>query len=74
MGVETDQEIIQLIGTDEMFIDGLSPSLEECAAAGIFTQAQALEYIGSKIKVFKKTWTKRPKVMKINNKIHYQAE
>lgn len=50
MGVESDQEIIQLIGTDTLYIDALSPSLQECSTLGVFNQSQALDYIGSKIK------------------------
>src|SRR5690348_1075032 len=62
MGVETDQEIVQLVGTEELFLEGLAPSLEECSVEKVFTQQQALEYIGSKIKVFKNRYSKRPKV------------
>ena len=64
MGFETDQEIIQLVGSEETFVDVLTPSLEECNAANIFTQIQALDYIGGKIRVFKRpAWAaKRPKV------------
>jgi DNA-directed RNA polymerase III subunit RPC2 len=54
MGMETDQEIIQLVGSEQMFVDGLSASLEDCAAHKIFNQQQALDYIGTKIKAFKK--------------------
>ena len=54
MGAETDQEVIQLVGTDNILIDGILPSIEECAIHKVFTQIQALEYIGSKIKVYKR--------------------
>jgi DNA-directed RNA polymerase III subunit RPC2 len=63
MGIETDQEIVQLVGSEELFFNGLAGSLEECALNRIYTQAQALEWIGSKIKTFKRqSIIKRAKV------------
>jgi DNA-directed RNA polymerase III subunit RPC2 len=56
MGIESEQEIIEHIGIEEDFISFLGFSIEEAANTGIFTQNQALEYIGSKIRVFKKPW------------------
>ena len=50
MGVITDQEIVQLVGSDEKILTAFAPSLEECANMKVFTQLQALEYIGSKIR------------------------
>lgn len=46
MGLESDQELVQLIGAE--FAPFMGPSIQECAAAGVFTQQQALEYCGSK--------------------------
>ena len=43
MGIESDQEVVELIGTDSQFIDTISPSFEECATNSVFTQFQALE-------------------------------
>lgn len=40
MGVESDQEIVQMIGTEEHVMSSFSPSLEECQKAQIFTQTQ----------------------------------
>ena len=48
MGVESDQEIVQLVGSD--LLDLLLPSLEECVALKIFTRQQALEHLGLKIR------------------------
>ena len=63
MGMESDQEIVSLVGSDQAFIDGLSASLEECASHKIFTQVQALDYVGSKIKPsLKRPWPRRAKV------------
>ncbi len=50
MGVETDQEAVQLVGSESYYIDHLAPSLQKCAALGVNTQLQALDYIGGKIK------------------------
>ena len=46
MGVESDQEIVQLIGPEPAFIPLLVPTLQECKQLGIHTQQQALDYIG----------------------------
>lgn len=40
MGVESDQEIVQMIGTEEYVMASFAPSLEECQKAQIFTQTQ----------------------------------
>lgn len=42
MGVESDQEIVQMIGTEEHVMASFAPSLEECQKAQIFTQTQVL--------------------------------
>ncbi|KAI9499870.1 DNA-directed RNA polymerase III subunit RPC2 [Coemansia spiralis] len=51
MGMTADKEIAQLIaGIDPLYLDMLSPTLEEGAASKIFTQRAALEFIGAKVK------------------------
>ncbi|XP_014187124.2 DNA-directed RNA polymerase III subunit RPC2 [Haplochromis burtoni] len=50
MGVESDQEIVQMIGTEESVMASFAPSLEECQKAQIFTQTQALRYLGNKVR------------------------
>lgn len=57
MGVIADQEIVQLIGSEEEVLSVFAPSLEECASLKIFTQLQALEYIGSKCRQMR-SWGK----------------
>lgn len=57
MGVHTDQEIVQLVGSEEDILSIFAPSLEECANLKVFTQLQALEYIGNKIRITR-TWGK----------------
>lgn len=55
MGVSTDLEIMQLIaGTDDVYQDLLSHSFEESTRLGVFTQQQALEYLGSHIRSIRK--------------------
>ncbi|KAJ1934536.1 DNA-directed RNA polymerase III complex subunit Rpc2, partial [Linderina macrospora] len=58
MGMTADKEIAQLVaGNDPLFLDMLSPTLEEGSASKLFTQRAALDWIGSKTKV-----TRRPGV------------
>eukprot|EP01052_Picozoa_sp_SAG31_P054234 SAG31_NODE_14323_length_814_cov_0.720280_1_plen_192_part_10 len=48
MGVETDLEIVQLVGP--AFSDALALTMEVCnSECKVFTQQQALEYIGGKV-------------------------
>lgn len=57
MGVVTDQEIVQLVGSSEDILSSFAPSLEECASLKVFTQMQALEYLGGKARI-NRTWGK----------------
>ena len=43
MGIVSDQEIVQMIGTDDHVQTALAPSLEECVKANIFTRQTANE-------------------------------
>ncbi|MED6179430.1 DNA-directed RNA polymerase III subunit 2 [Stylosanthes scabra] len=52
MGMESDQEVIQMIGRDPRYSLLLMPSIEECSKNGVYTQQQALEYLDSKAKSF----------------------
>lgn len=47
MGVESDQEIVQMIGTEEHVMAAFGPSLEECQKAQIFTQMQVCLFMSS---------------------------
>jgi DNA-directed RNA polymerase III subunit RPC2 len=51
MGLETDQEIVQLVGSEPMYSDGLAPSLNEAAMIGVRTQQQALEWLSHKLNI-----------------------
>lgn len=50
MGIESDLEMVQLVGSEDFLINSLALSLEEPARLGIHTQTQALRYIGGKIR------------------------
>lgn len=50
MGVESDLEMVQLVGQEVEICNALSLTLEEPVKAGIATQQQALAYIGGKIR------------------------
>ncbi len=55
LGCTSDQEIIQLIGTDRPeIIEAFCASLEEAAQLKVFTQNQALEWIGPKVRIARK--------------------
>ncbi|EPY51806.1 DNA-directed RNA polymerase III complex subunit Rpc2 [Schizosaccharomyces cryophilus OY26] len=52
MGLQSDQEIFELVaGNEASYQDLFAPSVEECAKLNIFTTQQALEYIGARVKV-----------------------
>jgi len=40
MGIESDQEAVQMIGTEEKVLASVAPCLEESIKAGIHTQRQ----------------------------------
>ena len=50
MGVTSDQEIIQMIGSSQEVIGVLVPSIQECSEKKLHSQMQCLEYIGSRTK------------------------
>ncbi|KAL5799487.1 hypothetical protein ACOSQ4_032371 [Xanthoceras sorbifolium] len=50
MGMESDQEVVQMVGRDPRFSALLLPSIEECASLDIYTQEKASEYLEGKVK------------------------
>lgn len=40
MGIESDQEIVQMVGSEEQILVAMVPCLEECHQAQVFTQTQ----------------------------------
>ncbi|PHT37092.1 hypothetical protein CQW23_24792 [Capsicum baccatum] len=47
MGMESDQEVVQMLGREPCFSALLLPSIEECANLKVYTQHQALEFLES---------------------------
>ncbi|GMH82897.1 hypothetical protein TL16_g09418, partial [Triparma laevis f. inornata] len=61
MGMESDQEIVQLVGDEKEIVDQMALSLEDLNKLGIRTQEQALRYVGQKIRSpDKRTGAARP--------------
>ncbi|XP_074296012.1 DNA-directed RNA polymerase III subunit 2-like isoform X2 [Silene latifolia] len=50
MGMESVQEVVQMIGRDPRYTSLLLPSIEECATCGVATRQQALEFLENKVK------------------------
>ena len=46
MGIESDQEIVQLVGQDPAYASLLAPTLEECQSLQLYTSLNALEWLG----------------------------
>uniref|UniRef100_A0A0K2TQW0 DNA-directed RNA polymerase subunit beta n=1 Tax=Lepeophtheirus salmonis TaxID=72036 RepID=A0A0K2TQW0_LEPSM len=53
MGIISDQEIVQMVGTEPSVMLSFAASLEECNRCSVFTQHQALKYIAVRMKVKK---------------------
>jgi len=50
MGIESDQEIVQMVGTEEDVSNTFAASLEECNNLQVYTKIQALHFLGSKVR------------------------
>ncbi|KAG8391080.1 hypothetical protein BUALT_Bualt01G0150600 [Buddleja alternifolia] len=50
MGMESDQEVVQMIGRDPRYGELLMPSIEDCMKEAVYTQHQALEFLEQKVK------------------------
>ncbi len=61
MGLESDQEIVELVGTEDSILNAFGASLEEAIVAGVHSQEQALDYIGKRIRSPKITSRVNPK-------------
>ncbi|XP_047306154.1 DNA-directed RNA polymerase III subunit 2-like [Impatiens glandulifera] len=48
MGMESDQEVVQMLGRDPCYNDLLNPSIEECVSNNVYTQKQALDFLEKK--------------------------
>jgi DNA-directed RNA polymerase III subunit RPC2 len=52
MGIQSDHEMMFLVaGEDEDYQDEFAVMFEEAAKAGVFSQQQALEYLGARVKM-----------------------
>ncbi|KAI0033036.1 beta and beta-prime subunits of DNA dependent RNA-polymerase [Vararia minispora EC-137] len=52
LGIQSDKEILLLTaGNHEAYKTSFAPNLEDAAKLGVFTRQQALEWIGSRVKV-----------------------
>eukprot|EP00252_Welwitschia_mirabilis_P002829 TRINITY_DN12826_c0_g1_i1.p1 TRINITY_DN12826_c0_g1~~TRINITY_DN12826_c0_g1_i1.p1 ORF type:complete len:928 (-),score=181.14 TRINITY_DN12826_c0_g1_i1:493-3177(-) len=65
--MESDQEFVQMVGRNPKFADILAPSLQDCASHGIYTQEQALEYLGAKVKSSRWEKPERSKVDEVRD-------
>lgn len=52
MGVESDQEILALVGCEPGLAALLAPTLQEAKAMGLFIRQQALEYLGAPLQLY----------------------
>lgn len=50
LGVQSDMEIIQMIGLEKQYLDSLMTSLQEVHERNIFSQKSALDFLSSKLK------------------------
>ena len=48
MGMESDQSVVQMVGVEDFIITQFNASLMEPKQLGIYTQKQALEFIGKR--------------------------
>ncbi|KAJ1688603.1 hypothetical protein LUZ63_012758 [Rhynchospora breviuscula] len=51
MGIESNQEVVQMVGRDPRYADLLLPSIQECSSERIYSQEQALDYMDANAKV-----------------------
>lgn len=59
MGVQSDIELVQLVGSEPEIVDAMALLMEEPVKLSIFTQIQALRYIGPKLKLNKWSSSKK---------------
>ncbi|KAI9512149.1 beta and beta-prime subunits of DNA dependent RNA-polymerase [Russula earlei] len=52
LGIQSDKEILLLTaGDSEAYVNAFAPNLEDAARLGVFTRHQALDWIGTRVKV-----------------------
>ncbi|KAF9596989.1 hypothetical protein IFM89_014703 [Coptis chinensis] len=52
MGMESDQEVVQMLGRDPRYATLLLPSIQECVKENVHTQQQALEFLDKRVRKF----------------------
>ncbi|KAJ4768843.1 DNA-directed RNA polymerase subunit beta [Rhynchospora pubera] len=50
MGIESDQEVVQIVGRDPRYADLLLPSIQECSSERVYSQEEALDYMDARAK------------------------
>lgn len=66
MGIQSDREIAQLVcGNDHDLHDSFSINIEEAAKLRVYTQMQALDYIGAKVKINRKLTATRKTIVSV---------
>ncbi|KAK0122077.1 DNA-directed RNA polymerase III core subunit ret1, variant 2 [Cadophora gregata] len=52
LGIQSDHEMLLLVaGTDSIYQDDFAVNFEDCSKLGVFSQHQALEWIGARVKM-----------------------
>ncbi|KAL3813251.1 hypothetical protein ACJIZ3_014519 [Penstemon smallii] len=51
MGMESDQEVVQMVGRDPRYSELLLPSIEDCSKENVYTQHQALVFLEKKARL-----------------------
>lgn len=74
MGIESDIEAMSFIGSESHYSEALAETFQECAKAEIFTQQQALDYIGTRIKPRGVTMEGGKKLTKADHARHMLAD
>nr|GEU77362.1 DNA-directed RNA polymerase III subunit 2 [Tanacetum cinerariifolium] len=69
MGMESDQEVVHMLGRDPIYATLLMPSIEECSKHGIYTQYQALEFLEKKVSLFSNLCSKRSNIQVNDNSL-----
>eukprot|EP00035_Acanthoeca_spectabilis_P004176 m.99830 g.99830 ORF g.99830 m.99830 type:complete len:1167 (-) comp12472_c0_seq1:7267-10767(-) len=61
MGMESDQDIMQMVGSGDVVERLIIPSLEVCTQLKVFTQDEALRHIASKIRMDRRKYRRDPR-------------
>ena len=59
MGIQSDKELVQLVGSEPELVNAMALALEDPVKLSIYTQLQALKYLGPKLRVAKWSASKK---------------